>query len=71
MDFAVWIPFADRNLPRHKFNGMAFGNDGTLTMMEIYGPGNFKDWVASYNVFRTAAICFEVIDAEVLDQYRD
>ena len=38
VDFAVWVPFGDRNLPRRKFSGMAWGPSGLLQMMEIYGP---------------------------------
>ena len=38
-------------------------------MMEIYGPSCYIDWEASYMLFRTACISFEVIGAEILDQY--
>ena len=69
VDFAVWPPFGDRNIPRRKFTGMAWGPSGLLQMVEIYGPSCFRDWEASYMLFRTACISFNVIGAELLDQY--
>ena len=56
VDFAVWAPFGDRHIPRRKFTGMAWGPTGLLQMVDMDGPICFRDWDASYMLFRTACI---------------
>ena len=48
---------------------MMMSPNGTLVEVEVYGPGSFLEWSASYKVFRVLAIALNVISPARLDAY--
>ena len=48
---------------------MRFNSVHKLVMTEFYGTGNYYLWSESYHIFKTAAICFEILEPENIDFY--
>ena len=71
VDFAAWVPHANRMLKKREMEGLRPGPNGTMLPIRLYGPPNPRDWGKSYKLFRTAAIMYQEIDLEWHDRYHD
>ena len=71
VDFAIWMPYGDRNQGRRKFLGMIIAPDGVLKSVEVFGPSNFREWLGSYTVFRTGCLALKLISPARLDAYAE
>ena len=69
VDFAVWIPHADRMLKKRAIEGVRVGPNGTLIPISLYGPPNPAEWSKSFRLFRSAALGYDQVDNEWLDRY--
>ena len=44
VDFAVWLPHADRTLKKRALEGVRVGPNGALILISLYGPPNPHEW---------------------------
>ena len=56
VDFGVWLPFGRTSLKSQKFKVYMPLGDGTYFMRELPGPQNFQQRMASWRVFKVAAL---------------
>ena len=68
-DFSVWVPFGRRALRAQKFRTYTPLGDGTYVMKELPGPQNLQHWLASWRVFKVAAISLGIVSLAALHQY--
>ena len=71
VDLAVFTPDGEKMAKFIRMHGARLGPDGKLIPLEVYGPPNIKEWRRCYAIFRTCCIMFDIISAEMLDQYAD
>ena len=69
VDFAVWVPHANRMMRKLKLQGSTFGADGTIQPIEVSGPPSFDFWSKSYACLRTALISWRAVELGRLDMY--
>ena len=69
-DFAVLLPFGDRNLKRQKCMGKMFNDKGEFVSVELVGPASFELWLSSYNILANALLMLGAVDLGNLDEYR-
>lgn len=69
-DFSIFGPFGHRIMKRIKLQGMAIDRDGSLKMIELYGPNNLGTWLASYNVLLNILVMLDAVDLGHLQKYR-
>ena len=69
LDFAIWLPYGDRNQARRKFNGLIQAPNGKYIYVEMYGPGSFREWSASWKLKRVACLSLQVCSPARLDAY--
>jgi hypothetical protein len=63
-DFSVWTPFGRRALRSQKFR-----REGSYLVKELPGPQNLQQWMASWRVFKVAAISLGIVSLSALQQY--
>ena len=71
VDFAVWGPHGNRIERKLRLSGSVFSSDGSLRTIEIAGPPTIAIWLASWEVFATAAILLDIMDLGTLMAYKD
>ena len=69
VDFGVWLPFGRRALKTQKFRVYMPLGDGTYFMRELPGPQNFQQWMASWRVFKVAALMLGFCSLAALSAY--
>ena len=69
-DFAVWGPYGHRIERKLKLQGVTIGRDGVIRTVELQGPPNITNWLASFNVLITALVMTKAIDLGILTKYR-
>ena len=69
VDFAVWLPYGRRSEKSHKFRVYVPLGNGEIQVREQPGPANFQAWMASWRVFKAAAIMLDVITLASLSRY--
>eukprot|EP00435_Cladocopium_sp_Y103_P052243 s2443_g16.t1 len=70
VDFSVFGPFGHRMMKRIKLSGYNIERDGTLKMVELYGPNNLGAWLQSYNVLLTCLVMVDAVDLGHLQKYK-
>lgn len=68
-DFSVWTPFGRRALRSQKFRTFVPLGDGSFLSKELPGPQNLQQWMASWRVFKVAAISLGIISLAALQQH--
>ena len=68
-DFSVWTPFGRRALRSQKFRTYVPLGDGSYLVKELPGPQNLQQWMASWRVFKVAAISLGIVTLSALQQY--
>ena len=71
VDFAVWGPHGSRIERKLRLSGSVFAPDGSLRTIEIAGPPTIGIWLASWEVFTTAAVILNIFDLGALIDYRE
>eukprot|EP00438_Fugacium_kawagutii_P032453 Skav223757 [mRNA] locus=scaffold3575:530860:532071:- [translate_table: standard] len=69
VDFSVWLPFGRRALKTQKFRTFVPLGDGSYLVKELPGPQNLVQWLASWRVFKVAALSLGIVDLSALQQY--
>ncbi|CAE7737152.1 unnamed protein product [Symbiodinium sp. CCMP2456] len=70
-DFAVWVPFAKKNLKALKLKTWTMQQDGTFVAKDLPGPPDYAAWLNSYRVYKTALLMLGVVSLSVLQAYEE
>ena len=71
MDFAVWVPHADRMKNMRAMEGQKIDASGKIVPLIMYGPPNAHEWEKCYRVWRTMAVSNDDVGLEITDRYCD
>ena len=69
VDFGVWLPFGRRALKAQKFRVYHPVGDGSYMLKEMPGPQNYQQWLASWRVFKVAALMLGIVSLANLSSY--
>ena len=67
VDLAIWGPYGRRIQKKLRMKGLVLQASGRLATSELYGPPNFEEWMAGWNVFKTGCIMLGEISPAVCD----
>ena len=65
-DFSVWTLIRSQ-----KFRTLVPLGDGSFLTKELPGPQNLQQWLASWRVFKVAAISLGIVSLAALQQYEN
>ena len=69
VDMAVWVPFERRFAKLQKCRTYHPLGDGSYLVKDLPGPSSHQAWLASWRVFKCAALMLEVISLAALQAY--
>lgn len=69
VDMAVWVPFERRLAKVQKCRTYHPLGDGSYLVKDLPGPSSHQAWLASWRVFKCAALMLEVISLAALQAY--
>ena len=69
VDMAVWVPFERRLAKVQKCRTYHPLGDGSYLVKDLPGPSSHQAWLASWRVFKCAALMLEVISLAALQSY--
>ena len=70
-DFAVWVPFAKKNLKALKLKTWTMQQDGSFVAKDLPGPPDHTAWLNSFRVYKTALLMLGVMSLNVLQAYEE
>ena len=69
VDMAVWVPFERRLSKVQKCRTYHPLGDGSYLVKDLPGPSSHQGWLASWRVFKCAALMLEIISLAALQAY--
>ena len=69
VDFGVWGPYGRKALKTQKHRTFVPLGDGSFLQKEMPGPVNLQQWMASWRVFKVAAISLNIVSLAALQLY--
>ncbi|CAE7036982.1 unnamed protein product [Symbiodinium sp. CCMP2592] len=70
-DFAVWVPFAKKNLKALKLKTWTMQQDGSFVAKDLPGPPDHTAWLNSFRVYKTALLMLGIASLSVLQAYEE